>query len=334
MVAAGASSIVLGGISGSGPAETVPVIKLFVPALVKRGCSPELATAFCSAGGTLALVVPPSAGYILYALVTQRASVADLFLAGIIPGVILGALYICAGILTAGKARGAGSADVTGDSIETRSDKWIGLLVLGTPALILGTIYSALLTVEEAAALSVLYLVLLGTIRSPRAIGGALIRAAIDTGVAGGVILLIVVSASLFAHLIAVTGLAQTVSDALVGFAGDRLTFLLTSLVLLVIAGCFIDGVSLYYIVVPLLLPGMAEYAIDPLYFGVLTTVAVAIGLITPPVGMDLFTASAVTGIPVLRLGRASLPFLVAGIVTLIVLLGFPQVCFWWRSTN
>lgn len=322
VVMTGGTSIVFGGISGSGPADVAALSLVFVPPMEERGYSRAFGAALCAAGGSLGLILPPSAGYILYALITQRASIVDLFIGGIVPGLLMATGFVVAGLIAASRS------DIRKDPRSTMREIVAAapgaLAGIGAPALILGGIYGGIFTVTEAAGIAVLYAAIVGGAVFRELKWPDLVEIAIRTGVATGVIFFIVAAASIFARLVSISGWAVAFSNWLSGFATTPLAFVLMAALIVFICGFFIDGISMYFILVPLMLPGIDAFGIDPVYFGIVVTMAVAIGLITPPLGLDLYAAAGVIDVSIESMARAAIPLVIGAMIATLLVIFFP----------
>lgn len=323
---AGLSSVVFGGMTGSGPAEAASLAAILSPPMEKQGYPRRFTASLAAAGGTLGLVLPPSGGYILYALITGNVSIAALFIAGILPGLLLAALYTGAALLSGMKYETVRPAPEPLRVMAVLRLLPGAILGLASPLVVLGGIYFGFTTVTEAAALAVGYALLLGLVVY-RSIGlRDVYDVIVQTGVATGVIMLILGSAAIFSWLVSTSGWARDVSELLVSVAQSPTTYVLLVALIFLIAGTVLDGVSMYFILVPLVVPGALTLGIDPLYFGVVITVALSIGLITPPLGLDLFAAASVVKVTFEEIAWTVLPLVAASLVGLAIIIAFPTI--------
>lgn len=325
-------SVLLGGLSGSGPADTAALGATLGPIMRERGYSKGFAASLISAGGALGLVVPPSIAFILYGVAVPGVSIGRMFVAGILPGILMGVLIaVCAWVICVRRSydpprdRFSFSA-VTG----AFSRSFFGLLA---PLVIIGGIYLGIFTPTEAAGVAVVYGLLIG-IFVYREIGFRhLPEIARVTMIDTAVVLFIVACASLFSWVITIDGtVVRWVADFSSSVSAEWQVFLLAAIVLL-IAGLFIDGASIYLILVPLLIPAVRAQGIDLTWFGVFVAVAVAIGQFTPPVGVNLFVAARVLDVRVEEILREILPFVAVSMFALVLLYFFPAITLWLPST-
>lgn len=314
-----------GAVSGSGPATVAALGGILIPMMVRQGYAPGFAAGLVAASAELSIVIPPSIALIVYATLAST-SVAQQFWAGILPGILLGGLLGLAAVWVV-RARGWGLEE------EVRTSRWSlfweafpGLL---TPLVILGGIYGGVFTPTEAAAVGVFWGLFVGffvyrTLRL-RDLGSLLVEA----GVSSAVVMAIVAWAGIFAWTADTLGLVGTLSRTLLGWAGNPLLLLGLLNVFWLILGMLLDAVSIYYLTLPILLPVMAHLGWDPVWMGIVMTVNMAIGQITPPVAVNLFVSARVSGLPIEKIWREIWPFVAASIVGLALLTYGP---FLWRA--
>jgi C4-dicarboxylate transporter, DctM subunit len=330
-------------ISGSGPATVAAIGGILIPALVKNGYKKESAAALLSGTGATGIVIPPSIALIVFAVVAGDSisvSIGRMFIAGIIPGLLMGVGFYLAAIYVKKKDTKAilleaQEADLKFEIAATKEvaspkERWNaftgaiwGLLV---PVIILGGIYGGVFTPTESAVVAVFYGLFVGIFIHKELKLKDIKRILIDSGVQTATVMLIVSSASLFAYMITTEGIATLISDAVLGISENRYIILILVNILLLIAGMFMDAISAYYIFVPILLPIMIALNVDPTVFGVFMTVNLAIGLFTPPVGVNLYVACGISDISLNKISKAIIPFVVASIVVLIVITYIPAI--------
>lgn len=325
-------AVLLGGLSGSGPADTAALGATVGPILRDRGYSGGSAGALISAGGALGLVMPPSIAFILYAVAVPGVSIGEMFIAGLIPGIMMG-LLIAACAWAIAVRTGIDQAD-GGVSIRGVARAFgRSILGLGAPVVILGGIYFGVFTPTEAAGVAVFYGLAVGFLVYReigfRDIGGIARRTIIDTAV----VFFIVACASLFSWVITLDGqVVGWITDFAIAVESQWQVFLLAAVVLL-LAGLFIDGASIYLVIVPVLIPAVRIQQIDLTWFGVFVAVAVAIGQFTPPVGVNLFVAARVLNARIQDILRSILPFVLVSLVALLLIYLFPALSTWLPST-
>ena len=304
-----------GAVSGSGPATVAALGPILIPMMTRQGYGRPFGGALVAAASEVSIIIPPSIAFIIYATIVS-GSVAEQFVAGIIPGMLTG-LFLGAAAVLVVHLRGWG----TSDDAEAATSGWTlareAFWGLMTPVIILGGIYGGLFTPTEAAAVGVFWALFVG-VCIYRTLGWRDIHAVlVSSAVSSGVILLIVAWAGLFAWAANTTGLVDTLSNALLTIADNGAWFLLMLNLMWLVLGMMMDAISIYYLTLPILLPVMHQLGWDPVWFGVMMTLNLAIGQITPPVAVNLFVSARVSGEPIERIWIAIVPFLVASLLVL-----------------
>ena len=322
-----AVSIFFAGISGSGPADTAALGAILIPGMEKAGYDRRFAAALMAAGGGIGIIIPPSIALLIYGVVAN-ASISRLFIAGIIPGIVVGISLFVVSYLICRKnpdirPEAAGSLRELAGAVK---DAFWGLMA---PVIILGGIYGGIFTATEAATVAVVYGVIVGFFihrdLSLRDLPGILV----DTGVTSGVVMLLVCTASLFAWVLNTSGVAAAAAAGLMKLAGGKVVGLLLINAVLLVAGCFMDAISIFYVFLPILLPVVNALGIDLVHFGVVMTVNMAIGQITPPVGVNLFVACGIARISMKEISRAVFPMVVAQTAALLIVSFWPGLSLW-----
>lgn len=327
-------------ISGSGPATVAAIGGILIPALVKNGYKKETAAGLVASTGSIGIIIPPSIAFIVFAVVAGDQipiSIGRLFIAGIIPGILLGIGLVLATMYVRWKDERKSTIKVAGEKEgglgvrrERASAKKIGKSFLDAlwglliPIIILGGIYGGIFTPTEAAVVSVFYGLFVGMFIYRTLNLKKLYAIFVDASVQTAVIMFVVSTASIFAYIVTTERYARDISDLLLGISENPIIILLLINVILLIAGAFIDAISAFYIFVPILLPVILHFDIDPTVFGVFMTVNLAIGLFTPPVGLNLFVASGISGSNLLAVSRGIIPFLVVAIIVLLLITYIP----------
>ncbi|HTV71235.1 MAG TPA: TRAP transporter large permease [Rhizobiaceae bacterium] len=331
-IVASAMSVVVSGLSGSGPADTAALGSTMGQVMEDRKYPRSFTAALISSGAGLAIVVPPSVAFILYGIAVPGVSIGEMFVAGILPGILMGALLA---VVSFWLARRRGYDRVGEPFSLRRAMSTFGAAVWGllAPIVIVGGIYIGAVTPTEAAGVAVIYGLLVGIIVY-RSIGFTdIVEIARSTAIDTAAVMMIVATASLFAWVMAIDGtVVQLVRDMSADMDGQWQVFLVATIILL-IAGCFIDGASIYLVIVPLLIPAVVAQGIDLVWFGIFVALTVGIGQFTPPVGVNLFVASRVLGIRMDDAVREILPFLYVSLVGLLLIYLFPAISTWLPST-
>jgi tripartite ATP-independent transporter DctM subunit len=276
-----------------------------------------------AAGGTIGPVIPPSIGFIVFG-VAANVSITSLFLAGIVPGLLMGAGLAVSWWWLARRETAAPQPRATwGETVQALRD---GLLALGLPALIVAGLKFGLFTPTEAGVVAAVYAILVGMLGyrelTPRMLPGILL-AAVRTSAA---VMFLVAAASVTAYLITIADVPGQVQPLLEPFMGNRVLLMLAMMALVVVVGTALDFIPTILILTPVLMPIVRQAGIDPVYFGVMFIMNNAIGLITPPVGTVLNVASAIGRVDLGRVTRAVVPFLLAELAVLLLLVLFPEL--------
>ncbi len=354
------AALLLAGISGSGPADVAALTLVLYAPLVSEGFKKSDAAALLATGGGIGIIVPPSIALIIFGLVGD-VSVERLFLAGVFPGLLVaGALVIvvmyCAGKgktalppgeqptaepqITA-KERDIEQQEKSGSdkgNINPRQHSFWGSLArslgaLGAPVLMLGGLYSGLFADATEAAAVVIFYILLLELLIFRGLTWQHIRQTLRKSVTTSAqVLWLVACASIFAWVLHRTGTTVSLAAWIAKVSGHPLIYLLLVNVMLLVLGCVIDAVSLLYIFTPIFLQAGRALGVDDIHLGVIIVTNLAIGQVTPPVGVNLFVAASATGESVSSVGRAALKFVLAEIVVLAVIVLWPDLSLWLPS--
>ena len=317
-----------GAISGSGPATVAALGAVLIPAMVERGgFSAPFSTALMATSSSIAIVIPPSIAFVVYASITG-VSIADMFMAGIVPGILMGVALVIVVMVEARKkgiqpAQKKATAKERWDAFK---DAFWGFLM---PVIILGGIYGGIFTPTEAAAVSVVYGLFVGMVIYREVKLKDLFDICVDSAKTTGGIMLIVASASLFSYVCTKFGIADAASALLGSIAHNQFTFLLIVNIIFLIAGCFIDANSAMYIFIPVMLPVCKALGYDVVAFGVMATVNLAIGPVNPPVGVNLFVAIGIKikkgmEVTLQEISKAVMPMLAACVAVLLVVTYIP----------
>lgn len=319
-----------GAISGSGPATVAALGAVLIPAMIEQGgFSAPFATALMATASSIAIVIPPSIAFVVYSSISGE-SIGDLFMAGIIPGILMGLALAIVVMLEVKKkniqvTRKKATAK---ERWEAFKDAFWGFLM---PVIILGGIYGGIFTPTEAAAVSVVYGLIVGCFIYKEIKLKDLFDLLVDSAKTTGGIMLIVAAASLFSYVCTIYGISDAASSLLGSVATNQFVFLLIVNIIFLIAGCFVDANSAMYIFIPIMLPVCKSLGYDLTAFGVMATVNLAIGQVTPPVGVNLFVAISVKikeGIHVTlqEISRAVIPMIIACVIVLLLLTYIPQI--------
>lgn len=311
-------------ISGSGPATVAAIGPILIPAMVKAGYGKDMPAALVSASGAIGIIIPPSIAYVVYASCTD-VSVGALFTAGIIPGILVGVAYYLA---AAWDARG--NKDIIPQPKMSAKDRMIafkdafwGLL---TPVIILGGIYAGIFTPTEAAGIAVIYGLVVGIFIYREIKLKDLYHIFMESAVSSATVMFIIAAAAVFAWILTTSQIASQLSQMVLAVSDNKYIILLLINIIFLIAGCFLDANSAFYILLPIMVPVLNAIDVSLVHAGVFLTVNMAIGQITPPVGINLYVGCNVAEIPVANICKKIVPFLIAGIVALFLLTFIPQI--------
>ncbi|HCL79295.1 MAG TPA: C4-dicarboxylate ABC transporter permease [Synergistaceae bacterium] len=311
-------------ISGSGPATVAALGGIIIPAMTKVGYQTSTAAALMATAGGIGVIIPPSISFVIYGSVTG-VSIGKLFMAGIIPGLMMGfALVVATFYVTRNTHLDKLPKATSKERWSAFKNAFWGLMM---PVIILGGIYGGIFTPTEAAAVSAAYGLFVGFFIY-KSMNLAQCKEILITSVnQTAVVMFIVGMANFFAWVITIEGIAAAIGDMLLNFAGGNVViFLLIVNVILLIAGCVIDGTSALYILSPIILPVANQLGYDPLVLGVVMVMNLAIGMVTPPVGVNVYVACGITGLPFKDVVKKVWPFVFASLVVLMMVTYIPII--------
>lgn len=319
------ASAVFSTVSGSSLATATTMTRVAYPEMMARGYDQRLAAGSLAAGGTLGIMIPPSIALLLYALITEQ-SVGDMFLAGIIPGILAYALYI----LTIAIMARVWRVGVISTDTDKHSGSRLSALPLFAPAfalfgLVMGGLYGGFFTPTEAggagAGLAFLYAVAKGMRWQ------GLVTALRDTVRTTATIFLILIGAEVFGFVLSTSQISFAMADFLLGNNLTSLQVLMVILLFYIVLGCFMESLAMILLTVPIFYPVIVANGFDPVWFGVIAVVTVELGLISPPVGMNLFMVKSVADdLPLSRIMTGVLPFVVIDVLRLVILIAIPAL--------
>ncbi|OFY72118.1 MAG: hypothetical protein A3G23_07080 [Bacteroidetes bacterium RIFCSPLOWO2_12_FULL_37_12] len=320
-VASVAACMLFASISGSSPVTLITIGSIMYPAMQKRNYPDHLSIGVISVAGSLGILIPPSIPMIIFSIVTG-ANINQLFLAGIIPGVITGILLMGVSVLLGLRFQ---SEVVPFSSTQLWVKFKRGLPALFMPLLVLGGIYSGIYTVTEAAAVAAVYALVMEYFVFKEMKVKDIVNTLYDSVIILGIIFIIIAMATAFNFFLTVEDVPMLLVDFLQSFVTNRVQFLLITILLLLIVGLFMDIISAILILAPLLLPTALAFDVDPVQLGLIFIVGLEIGYLTPPIGINLFVASALFNKPFGKVVSASLIFTFCLLITLFLVAFFPQ---------
>ena len=311
-------------ISGSGPATVAALGLIMIPAMIKSGYKAPFAAALMGTSGAIGVIIPPSITFVVYGSIAD-ASIGDLFKAGVLPGLLMGAGLLAVALLVGSKSELTTLPKASGkERWDAFKDAFWGLLM---PFIILGGIYGGIFTPTEAAAVSVVYGLFVGVFVYKQIKLKDMWDLLVDSISTTATVMFITAAASLFAYVLTRARLDVAISTALQEITGgSTVIFFLIVNVILLIAGCFLDSTSALYIFTPLFVPVAAALGIDMIHLGVVMIVNLAIGLFTPPVGVNLYVACGVANVTLKEISKAVVPLLLASILVLLLVTYIPAI--------
>ena len=318
--------VFFGAISGTGPADTAAIGTVMIPAMVRRGYATGFAAALVAAAATTDVLIPPSVAFVVYAVITET-SVSRLFAAGVIPGLLMG-LALVVPVIWISRRRGWGG-EPWGTPREILAAAWEAKWGLVAPVVILGGIYGGVFTPTEAAVVAVMYGLFVGFAVFRNLRPRDLYAIFLDAAVATSVVMMVVGFAGLFSWTGSTLGVMDRTARGLLTLSDSPYVVLLLLNVMLVVAGMLLDAISIYYVFVPIFMPLMKQFGWDPIWFGVMMTVNLAIGTITPPVAVNLYVAARIAGVSIEEVSRWALPFFLALLAALLLVVYVPALSLW-----
>jgi C4-dicarboxylate transporter, DctM subunit len=310
-------------ISGSSPATVVAIGSIMIPALVKAGYGEKFSLGLITVSGSLGIVIPPSIPMILYCLV-MNVSVAEIFMAGVMPGLLIGFCLMVYTFFVAKKNdwRIEQKASLTLLIQAGKEGIWALLL----PFIVLGGIYSGVFTPTEAAAVSVIYALFVEMVIYKEFSLKDLTAVCQEAAVLSSCLLFILSCAMTFIWVLTAEQIPHKLADIIIFYIDSPWMFLLTVNILFLILGCFMDDVSAMLILAPLFLETLNRYGIDLVHFGIVMVLNIQMGMLTPPFGLNLFVASGITKEPIIKIARGVAPFLVIMLACLMLVTYIPWI--------
>ncbi len=321
-----AGSMVFAGISGSAIADASALGSALIPSMAERYKNRNFAAAVCASAATIGPIIPPSIPMVVYAFVVGKVSIGGLFLAGVVPGILIGVgmmgiVYFIA--LRRGYKPERERASLAEIFIRGREAFWALLM----PAIILGGILFGIFTATEAAAIAVMYALIVGFLITRELRVEDVVVALRRAVIISAVVFLLVGMSNVVSFLLSASMLPVAVADWMKSISGNPLVFLLVVNLILLLLGCFLDNLAIMIMAAPVLAPVAAQFGIDPLHFGFMFVLNSVIGMLTPPVGAILFTVCGVSKTSIEHVTKELWPFLVWQIVVLGLVTYVPAIC-------
>ena len=309
-------------ISGSGPATVSAIGSFMIPEMTEKGYDTSFAAALAACAGAIGVIIPPSIPFIIYA-VAVGCSVSDQFLAGVLPGLLIGVLLMAVSYWQARKngwKRNDGKA--TGRQVWTELKK--SFLALLSPAIILGSIYAGVCSPTEAAVVGIVYAYVVGAFVYRELKWKHIVQSMIDAVLISGSTLFMVGITTCLGRVLTLKAIPQRICDGLGSISSNSIVIMLLITVMLLIVGCFMDNISATIILAPMLLPTAQLCGLSTVQFGVVMTMLLAVGFITPPYGINLFVASQLSKIPLLSTAKRAVPLMLAMLAAALLVMFVP----------
>jgi len=311
-------------ISGSSTATAATMGKVALPEMKKYKYDDRLATGCAASGGTMGILIPPSLGFILYGILTE-VSIGKLFMAGIIPGILQAAFYIvtiyimCRANIRLGPAAQKKS---TTERLISLKNTWPIIVLF---IMVIGGIYGGIFTPTEAAAIGAFGAIII-TLLYGRLKGNNFLISMFETGKITAMIMLLIIGAFVFSHFMAISRLSFMLGDFVKSFDISKYYILVCIIFLYLILGMFLDIMSSIILTIPIFFPLILSSGFDPIWYGVIMVRVMEVGMITPPVGMNVFVLAGVTDIPLSTIFRGVIPFIVADFFHIVLLIAVPSL--------
>ncbi|MEE2763866.1 MAG: TRAP transporter large permease [Pseudomonadota bacterium] len=319
--------LIMGGMSGSGPADAAAVAMVMLPSMRKAGYPQPFSATLIAASSSTAILIPPSIALILYSIVVPGVDLRALFAAGVFPGILAGLSLLVPALFLARKYRWEDPEE------SERPPFWpsfkAALPALFAPVIILGGLRSGLFTPTEAAVVAVTYGIIVGCLVYRNLSLRNLFSLITDAAVTSGVVMLIIALAGIFAWAGTTLGTFQHLAEALLSLSSNGWVLLVLVMVLVLIAGMLLDAVSIYLILIPIVLPLMTHFGWNPVWFGILLAMNIAIGQFTPPVAVNLMVTTRIANIRLEHTLGWAMVFIAAMAVSLLLVMLLPGIALW-----
>ena len=320
------ASIIFAAVSGSSPATVIAIGAIMFGAIVKAGYPKKYAIGTVSTAGSLGILIPPSIVMIVYG-VTAEVSIGKLFMAGVVPGIMIGIMMM---VVTYIGARRLGFKRTTPQPFRIRAKKMSDASwALMTIVIIIGGIYGGIFTPTEAAAVAAVWAFFVSIFIYKDMKFSDLPKVFTTSAKTSASIMFIIANAMIFAHFLTLENVPQNITNVLVDWNVGVITFLIIVNILLILAGNFMEPSAIILIMVPLLLPVAVSLGVDPIHFGIIVTINMELGMISPPVGLNLFVTSGITGESLKSVVVSALPWAATILVGLLLVTYIPEISLW-----
>ncbi len=321
-IATVAACTIFAAISGSSVATALTIGKIAIPQMLRYGMSRRGAFGVVAGGGTLGILIPPSAPMVLYAYVTET-SVAALFLAGLIPGLLMAAMFALYCFATEGRA--VLPADDAAPDTDLLRAGW----ALSLPVFVLGGIYMGIFTATEAAGTGTLYALAVAALIYRALSWRDVIHGVAEATRTSAMLLMIIAGAAIYGYMLTKLQVPQDLTQLVAELGLSRTQFLIAMMVLLFLLGLVLESFSIILLTMPAILPLLGTLGIDKVWYGVLLTLSLEIALISPPVALNLVVIKAITGAPLAEVNRSAIPYMIMLAFGTAMLIVFPGIALW-----
>ncbi|WP_419899724.1 TRAP transporter large permease [Roseomonas sp. USHLN139] len=324
-IATVAACTIFAAISGSSVATALTVGKIAIPQMLRYGMSRKGAFGVVAGGGTLGILIPPSAPMVLYAYVTET-SVGALFLAGLIPGLMMAVMFALYCFITEGRAVApADDPPPENIAVSLRRAGWS----LSLPIFVLGGIYLGIFTATEAAGTGTLYALLIAALIYKTMTWRDLIDGVQEATRTSAMLLMIIAAAAIYGYMLTKLRVPQELTALVLDWGLSRTGFLIAMMVLLFLLGLVLESFSIILLTMPAILPVLAQLGIDKVWYGILLTISLEMALISPPVAMNLVVIKAITGAPLAEVNQSIIPYMLMLAFGTALLIIFPDIALW-----
>ena len=321
------SSMLFGGISGSSVSDTASIGSILIPEMKKRGYPEDYAAGLTVASSTMGMIIPPSNPMVLYA-VTAQESVGRLFLGGVFPGIMVGVFQLLSTIWISNKySYPREERDVSLKVILQMTLRYSYILFM--PFFVVGAVIFGIATATESAALGVFYALVIGTFLIKSLSYQRIFKALKSSVLTSAKIMIIIAFSKIFIWVLAYERVPDGLSEMITGFGLGTAGMLILFIFIILFAGTFIDVSPAILLFTPVFLPSIINMGVSPILFGVIMVIGLAVGACTPPVGNCLNVCSIITGLSIGKIFKGAAPFLIANIITLLLIVLFPNIVIW-----
>ncbi len=331
-VATIAACTIFAAISGSSVATALTIGAVAIPQMVRYGYEPKAAYGLVAAGGTLGILIPPSGPMMLYGVITDT-SIGGLFMAGVVPGLLMAAVFAAWSMTSIGITHRHIKRETRANLGEAMRAIRTSVWALSLPLFVLGGMYAGLFSATEAAAAGA-WLALFIAVVIYRTVGlRAIWDSALDACRVSAMLFMIVAGAAVFGHVLTKMRIPQEIVQAVIAADIGTTGFLIVMMALIFVLGMFLESISIILITTPAIMPVMLHLHINPIWYGILLTINLELAQITPPVGMNLFTIKAITRAPMGLIVRGAAPYVVLMILVMAMVMIWPQIALWLPGT-